>query len=364
MGVPTLGQSVSAPPASLADSLRSRYTLERELGRGGMSRVYLARDLKHDRPVALKVLHPDLAATLGPERFLREVHLTASLQHPHILPVHDSGEAGGHLWYTMPYVDGESLRERLNREKQLPLEDTLQIARNVLAALAYAHSRGVVHRDIKPENVLLEAGEAVVADFGIARAISAAGGEHLTQTGMAVGTPAYMSPEQAAGGNELDGRSDLYSVGCVLYEMLAGEAPYTGPTPQAILAKRVLEPVPHLRTLRESVPEALEQVVTKALAKTPADRFQTAAQFGRALAAAVSASTTATTSLSSAAHAAEPRRRRAVVVTLLFCLIIGGGCSHEVSSAGRLPLKAGRGCSPCSRSGISGRQATSTSRTV
>ena len=229
--------------SELADALRDRYLIERELGRGGMATVYLARDLKHDRLVALKVLHPELAATLGPERFLREVQLTARLQHPHILSVHDSGEAAGRLWYTMPFVEGESLRDRLNRERQLSLDEALQIGRDVLAALAYAHSRGVIHRDIKPENILLEAGEAVVADFGIARAISAAGAEHLTQTGMAVGTPAYMSPEQAAAGTALDGRSDLYSVGCVLYEILAGEPPYTGPTPQAVIAKRFLEPV-------------------------------------------------------------------------------------------------------------------------
>jgi len=269
--------------AGLQTALEGRYRLERELGRGGMATVYLAQDLKHQRPVALKVLHPDLAAALGPERFLREVQLTASLQHPHILSVHDSGQAAGRLWYTMPFVEGESLRARLQREKQLPLEDALSIARNVLAALTYAHSHGVIHRDIKPENILLEAGEAVVADFGIARAITGAGGEHLTQTGMAVGTPAYMSPEQAAGGSELDARSDLYSVGCVLYEMLAGEPPYSGPTAQAILAKRFMEPVPHLRTLRESVPQVLEETVTKALAKVPADRWATARQFADAL---------------------------------------------------------------------------------
>src|SRR4029077_12109909 len=213
-----------------------------------------------------------------------EIRTTAQLQHPHILTVLDSGQAAGQLWYTMPYVEGESLRDRLNREKQLPLDDALQVARNVLAALAYAHNHGVIHRDIKPENILLEGDEAVVADFGIARAISAAGAERLTQTGMSVGTPAYMSPEQAAGGGELDGRSDLYSLGCVLYEMLAGEPPYPGPTPQAILAKRFLEPVPHLRTLRESVPEVVEQAVARALPKVPADRYATASQFAQALA--------------------------------------------------------------------------------
>jgi serine/threonine protein kinase len=222
--------------SKLADALRDRYLIERELGRGGMATVYLARDLKHDRLVALKVLHPELAATLGPERFLREVQLTARLQHPHILPVHDSGEAAGQLWYTMPYVEGESLRQRLLREKRLPLDKALRIARDVLAALAYAHEHGIVHRDIKPENILLEGGEAVLADFGIAHAVSAAGSERLTRTGVAVGTFTYMSPEQASGQEAIDGRSDLYSLACVLYECITGEPPFTGPNPQSIIA--------------------------------------------------------------------------------------------------------------------------------
>jgi eukaryotic-like serine/threonine-protein kinase len=268
--------------SQLTDALRDRYLVERELGHGGMATVFLAQDLRHARLVALKVLHPELAATLGQERFLGEIRLTARLQHPHILPVHDSGQAAGLLWYTMPYVEGESLRQRLSREKQLPLEDALQIARNVLAALLYAHSHGVVHRDIKPENILLEADEAVVADFGIARAIGSAGGERLTQTGLALGTPSYMSPEQGTGERQLDGRSDLYSLGCVLYEMLAGEPPFTGPTAQAIIAKCVSEPVPHLGIIRQ-VPPGVEAAVTKALAKVPADRFQTAAEFAAAL---------------------------------------------------------------------------------
>jgi len=272
-----------APPA-LIGSLQDRYTLERELGRGGMATVFLARDLKHDRLVALKVLHPELAASLGPERFLREIKVAARLNHPYIVPLHDSGQAGNLLYYVMPYVDGESLRQRLGREKQLPVEDALQIARNVAAALDYAHRQGVVHRDIKPENVMLHEGEALVTDFGIAKAISAAGGESLTQTGVAIGTPAYMSPEQAAGETEPDGRSDIYSLGCMLYEMLAGAAPFTGPTVQAVMARRFTETAPPLRAARPTVPEAVEQAVARALARVPADRFATAAQLAQALA--------------------------------------------------------------------------------
>src|SRR6059036_3826222 len=206
---------------TLRDALAGRYAVERELGRGGMATVFLAEDLKHRRPVAIKVLHAELAAALGAERFLREIEIAARLQHPHILPLYDSGAAGGVLYYVMPYVEGESLRDRLDRDKQLGLEDALRIATEVAGALAYAHSRGIVHRDIKPENIMLSGGTAVVADFGIARAVSAAGeGQHLTQTGTIMGTPAYMSPEQASGSAEIDGRSDEYSLACVLYEML------------------------------------------------------------------------------------------------------------------------------------------------
>jgi serine/threonine protein kinase len=271
---------------TLRRALEDRYRLERELGRGGMATVYLAEDLKHHRRVAVKVLEAEVSAALRAERFQREIETTAQLTHPHILPLLDSGSAGGTLFYVMPYVEGESLRDRIAREKQLPLEDALRIAREVADALGYAHSHGVVHRDIKPENILLESGHAVVADFGIARAVSAAGGERLTETGLAVGTPAYMSPEQAAGEADLDGRSDLYSLGCVLYEMLSGETPYTGPTPQAILAKKLSEPLPRITVIRERVPVGVEVALYRVLARTPADRWPTAAEFGAALAEA------------------------------------------------------------------------------
>ncbi len=268
----------------LESALASRYTIERELGRGGMAVVYLAHDRKLDRPVALKVLRPELAASLGSERFLREIEIAAKLTHPHILPLHDCGEADGQLYYTMPYVEGESLRDRLTREKQLPLDDALQITREVADALGYAHSLGLVHRDIKPENILFTAGHAVVSDFGIARAVSAAGAATLTETGLAIGTPAYMSPEQASGSKDVDARSDLYSLGCALYEMLGGETPYSAPTPQALIAKKLSEPLPRISVVRETVPGPIEAALTKALARTPADRFATAQQFVDALA--------------------------------------------------------------------------------
>jgi serine/threonine protein kinase/tetratricopeptide (TPR) repeat protein len=269
----------------LSAALAERYTISRELGRGGMATVYLAHDRKHDRQVALKLLHPELAASLGAERFLHEIRTTAKLTHPHILPLHDSGEVDGLLYYVMPYVEGESLRQRLMRERQLPLEDALRIASDVASALAYAHGHGIVHRDIKPENILLSGGEAVVADFGIARAITAAGGERLTETGLAMGTVAYMSPEQSAADREIDGRSDLYSLGCVLYEMLAGQPPFAGPTAQAIVARRLSEPVPTLQHVREQLPDPVERAIMKALAKVPADRFSSASRFAEALAA-------------------------------------------------------------------------------
>jgi serine/threonine-protein kinase len=257
----------------LTTALADRYAVEREIGRGGMATVYLAQDLKHGRKVAVKVLRPELGAALGPERFLREIRIAATLNHPHILPLHDSGEADGLLYYVMPYVEGESLGERLNRERQLPVDEALQIAREVADALDYAHAEEIVHRDIKPENVLLIRGHAVVTDFGIGKAVSAAGTEEITQTGVAVGTPAYMSPEQAAGDTELDGRSDLYSLGCTLYEMLTGEPPFTGPTLQAVVAKHFTHTPPDVTATRDSVPKHVSQAISRLLAKTSADRY-------------------------------------------------------------------------------------------
>ena len=272
----------------LQEDLAERYRIQRELGRGGMATVYLAQDLRHERPVALKLLHPDLAASLGADRFLREIKLAARLQHPHILSVHDSGEAGGRLWFSMPYVQGESLRARLQRDKQLPVEDAVRITAEAARALDYAHRHGVVHRDIKPDNILLTSeGDTLVADFGIGRALEAT--EHddrLTGTGIIVGTPAYMSPEQGAGERQLDGRSDVYSLGAVLYEMLAGEPPFTGPTAQAVIGKRLSGDPPPLRRLRPAIPESVERAVMKALARSPADRFATAGEFARAVSAA------------------------------------------------------------------------------
>jgi tetratricopeptide (TPR) repeat protein/tRNA A-37 threonylcarbamoyl transferase component Bud32 len=280
---PRTSSSVADLHPRLEAALSGRYTIERELGRGGMAIVYLAQDLKHRRRVAIKVLHPELAAAVGPERFLREIETAARLNHPHILPLHDSGEADRFLYYVMPFVDGESLRDRLNRERQLPIEDAVAIADAVASALSYAHSHDVVHRDIKPENILLSHDQAVVTDFGIAGAIAAAAGGKLTQTGIVLGTPAYMSPEQASGERALDGRSDVYSLGCVLYEMLAGEPPFTGLTDQAIIAKRFTDPVPSARRLRETVPPPVDRAISKALARAPVDRFATTHQFAEAL---------------------------------------------------------------------------------
>jgi serine/threonine-protein kinase len=289
----------------LAGGLSSRYKLGRELGQGGMAVVYLAHDLRHDREVALKVLRPEISAEIGAERFLREIKLAAGLTHPHILPVFDSGEADGLLFYVMPSMEGRSLRERIDRERQLPLADALRITREVASALDYAHRHNVVHRDIKPENILLHEDAAMVADFGIGKALSSDGAS-LTQTGLSLGTPAYMSPEQAAGELGTDGRSDLYSLGCVLYEMLAGEPPFTGISAQAIIAKRFVSPIPKIRTTRD-VPEAVDSAVTRALARTPVDRFSSAADFAAALRDIQRERTTGTSPAAAESSRANPR---------------------------------------------------------
>ncbi|MEO8201028.1 MAG: protein kinase [Gemmatimonadota bacterium] len=281
---------MSAVPTALAAALADRYTIERELGAGGMATVYLAHDRKHDRKVAIKVLRPELAAVIGAERFLAEIKTTANLQHPHILPLFDSGAVGqgegdgrSFLYYVMPFIEGESLRDRLTRETQLSIGDSVRIASEVAAALDYAHRRGVIHRDIKPENILLHEGQALVADFGIALAASKAGGTRMTETGMSLGTPHYMSPEQAMGEREITARSDIYALGAVLYEMLVGEPPFTGPTAQAIVAKVVTESPRPLVPKRHTIPPHIEAATLTALEKTPADRFASAAEFAQAL---------------------------------------------------------------------------------
>ena len=274
---------MSDAPTRLREALANRYTIERELGRGGMATVYLAHDVKHDRDVALKVLRPELAEVLGRERFLAEIQTTAKLSHPHILPLHDSGDAGGQLFYVMPLIEGESLRQRMDREQTLPLEEALQLAGEIADALSYAHAHSVIHRDIKPENILLQSGHAIVADFGIARAVRAAGDERITQDGTALGTPLYMSPEQSAGEREVDGRSDLYALACVLYEMLAGEAPFRGATYDAILVQRFTRPPPRVSVKRPAIPRAVDSAIFTAMARSPDERFTTLEQFAAAL---------------------------------------------------------------------------------
>jgi serine/threonine protein kinase len=269
----------------LSATLADRYHIEREVGQGGMATVYLASDLKHGRKLAIKVLRPDLAAVIGAERFVREIRTIANLQHPHILGLIDSGEVSGTAYYVMPYVDGESLRDRLRREQQLPVADAVRLASEVAAALDYAHRHGVIHRDIKPENILLHDGSALVTDFGIALALSTTGGTRMTEAGMSLGTPEYMSPEQAMGERTITARSDVYALGCVLYEMLLGEPPFTGPTAQSIVAKMMIGKPAPLRVRRDTVPETVERAILTALQKLPADRFRSTVEFAAALAA-------------------------------------------------------------------------------
>jgi eukaryotic-like serine/threonine-protein kinase len=262
-------------PTRLRAALEGSYELDRELGAGGMATVYLARDRKHDRRVAVKVLKPELAAALGTERFPREIRIVAQLQHPHIVPLHDSGEADGFLYYVMPYVEGESLRDRLRREP-LPMHEAVRILREVVDALAYAHGLGIMHRDIKPDNVMVTGRHAQVMDFGVAKAVRDAGGQQLTTVGVAVGTPMYMSPEQATGSNDVDARSDIYAIGILAFEMFTGEPPFTGPNAQAVLSSQVLEPAPDITTRRPGIPPAVAEVVRRCLEKNPADRWQSA----------------------------------------------------------------------------------------
>jgi serine/threonine-protein kinase len=302
----------------LKTALADRYVIERELGAGGMATVYLAHDVKHNRKVALKVLRPELAAVIGAERFLKEIEVTANLQHPHILPLHDSGEAGSFLYYVMPFVEGETLRDKMSREKQLGIEDAIEITRAVAGALDYAHRHDVIHRDIKPENVLLHDGQAQVADFGIALAVSEAGGARLTETGLSIGTPHYMSPEQAMGDRELDARSDVYSLGAMLYEMLAGDPPYTGSTAQAIVAKVITEKAPSVTTHRDTVPPHTAAAIQKALAKLPADRFGSASSFAEALVTPGALHSVAATAAAVAPK--PPRMFSAKQVTALTCV--------------------------------------------
>ena len=328
--------------SQLKTGLADRYTLERELGQGGMATVFLARDLRHDRQVALKVLRPELADALGAERFLAEIKLCARLQHPHILTVLDSGETAGHLWFTMPYVEGESLRDRLTREKQLSVPEAVRITREAALALDYAHRHGVVHRDVKPENILLSDGQALVADFGIGRALTP-GQDRLTATGLSLGTPAYMSPEQAAGERDVDARSDVYSLATVLYEMLAGGTPFAGPTSQATMSRRFTETAKPLRTLRESVPVEIERAVLRALARTAADRFASAAEFAQALESGTTVTAGAGT-LPSAVDVRKARRPSPALMTLALGFLIGIGAlfAWRFSSGKRTPAAGGQ----------------------
>ena len=315
-------EPVSDSHSRLTTALADRYRVTRELGSGGMATVFLAHDLKHERDVAIKVLHPDLGAALGGERFLTEIRTTARLQHPHILPLLDSGEADGLLYYVMPLVTGETLRARLERERQLPIADAVRIAREVASALDYAHRQNVIHRDIKPENILLHDGSAIVADFGIALAVQSAGGQRMTQTGLSLGTPQYMSPEQAMGERTIDARSDVYALGAVLYEMLTGDAPFTGSSVQVIVAKVLNSEPERLTMLRKTILPHIEQAVLTALAKLPADRFASAAEFATALSTNSGATYAASSAMAPREHAPSRRAHRITVAALVMTTVV------------------------------------------
>jgi TolB-like protein/tRNA A-37 threonylcarbamoyl transferase component Bud32 len=324
------------PLQSLRTALEGRYVVDRLIGEGGMATVYLAQDTRHDRPVAIKVLRPELAASIGSDRFLREIQVAARLQHPHILGLYDSGEAAGFLYYVMPFIEGESLRAKLDRDEQLSIPEAVQLTCEVADALQYAHNRKIVHRDIKPENILIHEGHALVADFGIARAVSQAKDEKLTETGMAVGTPHYMSPEQGMGGNHVDGRSDLYSLGCVFYEMLVGQPPFDGPNTMAILARHSMEAVPSLQVVRNSIPDEIEEAAMRALEKMPADRFSSVQEFAEALCQADLGpaarrshrsiqAVRRTTPRGVAKPKEQPRRRMLILAAALLTVLAGTG---------------------------------------
>jgi serine/threonine-protein kinase len=345
---------MSATQDRLAQALSDRYTLEREVGVGGMATVYLARDIKHGRQVALKVLRAELSSAMGIDRFPREIRLVASFNHPHILSLYDSGESGGFLYYVMPFVEGETLGERLKREHQLPIADTIRILGEVTDALAYAHEHGVVHRDIKPANVLLSGRHAVVADFGVAKALSAAAGDQLTTVGIAVGTPQYMAPEQAMGEANIDHRVDIYAVGCLAYEMLTGEAPFSGRSPQATLSAHVMETPADPREKRAAIPGALAEVVMKCLSKQPADRWQSAAEVRNQLETLLTTPSGGLTPTSTRPHQAitatppaPPQRRWIMVLAAIVVLLAGGigaflllgkGSSH-IERIGVMPIE-------------------------
>lgn len=333
--------------ARLTGALAGRYHLAREIGQGGMATVYLARDVKHDRDVAIKVLRPELGAVLGAERFINEIRTTANLQHPNLLPLFDSGEADGFLFYVMPYVEGETLRARLDAERQLPVDETLRLISLLAGALDFAHARGVVHRDLKPENILLQAGQPIVADFGIALAVVEAGGERITQTGLSLGTPHYMSPEQAAGTQTVDARSDQYALGAMAYEMLTGEPPHTGPTTAALVARLLTEKPRDIRATRSAIPAGVDAAIQRALEKSPADRFPSCGAFAGALAAA--ALTTVTEHASGADRVMPDRASSPRQASGRGLLVIGGLVAVAVlviaalALSGRAPFSTGSG---------------------